>query len=261
MAIIRTDGTEEYKGTTLTNRYSLPGFAFSDYGIAYVADVWTGSEIKAVGVGVDEFGLDAVTPDASPEVVEAARAWKADQIARREAESLAWSLLNEWNAVRQGDAVVVFKGRKVAQGTRGVVRWLGQGTWGTRVGLAVEGQAALVYTAASNVKRDHSDDALAREIDAAHESAIWYAANVIAPKATLQATGITKGDKVTPKSGAYAGTSCRVIWTGTRGGQARVGVVPAKAPKSSRPEADWLPLDAVTSDAAVTFQGLRGRTL
>ena len=54
--------------------------------------------------------------------------------------------------VQKGAAVVVTRGRKVPHGTFGVVRWEGDGEWGPRVGLSVEGEEKLVYTAHKNVE-------------------------------------------------------------------------------------------------------------
>jgi hypothetical protein len=52
------------------------------------------------------------------------------------------------------DATVeVFKGRKVAKGTVGVVKWVGDTGYGERVGLAVDGTEGLVYTAITNCRR------------------------------------------------------------------------------------------------------------
>lgn len=53
--------------------------------------------------------------------------------------------------VQKGATVVVARGRKVPHGTVGVVRWEGDGEWGPRVGLSVEGEDKLVYTAFKNV--------------------------------------------------------------------------------------------------------------
>ncbi|MBQ73343.1 MAG: hypothetical protein CMJ67_10610 [Planctomycetaceae bacterium] len=53
--------------------------------------------------------------------------------------------------VQKGALVVVVRGRKVPRGTMGVVRWEGDGDYGPRVGLAVEGEDKLVYTAYKNV--------------------------------------------------------------------------------------------------------------
>jgi hypothetical protein len=47
--------------------------------------------------------------------------------------------------------VTVTKGRKIAKGTEGVIRWIGEGDYGLRVGIAVEGHEKLIYTAATNV--------------------------------------------------------------------------------------------------------------
>lgn len=52
---------------------------------------------------------------------------------------------------QRGDVVVVARGRKVAKGTRGIAKWIGDGDFGTRVGIAVEGEPKLVYTALGNV--------------------------------------------------------------------------------------------------------------
>ena len=53
--------------------------------------------------------------------------------------------------VQKGATVVVARGRMVPHGTVGVVRWEGDGEWGPRVGLSVEGEDKLVYTAFKNV--------------------------------------------------------------------------------------------------------------
>lgn len=53
--------------------------------------------------------------------------------------------------VQKGTTVVVARGRKVPRGTVGVVMWEGDGEYGPRVGLAVEGEDKLVYTAHKNV--------------------------------------------------------------------------------------------------------------
>jgi hypothetical protein len=58
----------------------------------------------------------------------------------------------ESGEVVKGATVVVARGRKVAKGTTGIVRWLGEDSYGkARAGLAVEGTQGLVYTAASNL--------------------------------------------------------------------------------------------------------------
>ena len=53
----------------------------------------------------------------------------------------------------KGDTVEVFKGRKVPKGTIGIVRWQGIDGWDNeKVGLEVEGEDGLVFTAQANVR-------------------------------------------------------------------------------------------------------------
>lgn len=179
--------------------------------------------------------------------------------------------------LEKGQAVVVTKGRKVAKGTRGVIGWIGSNHFGWSVGLVIDGVQGLTFTALSNVERDEAPDALAREIDAAHESALWFEskriereAGLIVAKQVLGSVTLQKGDIVTPKSGAYAGRACRVIWVGAKAEGVRVGVVPKPGRPSvrgGRPvwpsyNAEWLPLaEVAVASEADTFQGLRGRAL
>jgi hypothetical protein len=165
--------------------------------------------------------------------------------------------------IRKGTAVVVARGRKVPKGTVGVVRWIGSGNWGYRVGIAVEGEDKLVYTALSNVDADESPEGKAREIEAAHESALWIAERKVegaAKKAEAEAklpeVDLKKGDKVVPSVGEYAGRRCRVIWVGASREGLRVGVVPITRPifRGGRPEwpnypAAWVGLDEVSAAA------------
>jgi hypothetical protein len=163
-------------------------------------------------------------------------------------------MLSDAGRIEKGKAVEVFKGRKVAKGTKGIVRWIGSNRWGYSVGLAIEGQDKLVFTALDNVRLDESQGALAAEIEAAHESAL-YVAGRLALAADVEANvlpsvKLAKGDKVTPKSGTYAGRVCRVIWVGARPEGVKVGVVPVVKPvfphgSYGRPAwptmpADWL---------------------
>tara|TARA_Y100000389_G_C17413510_1_gene492313 strand:+ start:113 stop:811 length:699 start_codon:yes stop_codon:yes gene_type:complete len=53
--------------------------------------------------------------------------------------------------VDKGTEVVVTSGRKVPKGTRGVVRWIGDASYGMRVGIAVPDQDKLSYTDLKNV--------------------------------------------------------------------------------------------------------------
>jgi transcription antitermination factor NusG len=166
--------------------------------------------------------------------------------------------------IDKGTAVVVVKGRKVAKGTKGIVRWIGSNHFGTSVGLAVEGSDKLVFTAISNVEADESPEAKAAEIEAAHDSALWFEAKRVEREAglaeavkVLPSVGVQKGDKVTPKSGVYAGRACRVIWVGAKPEGVKVGVVPVARPVWSRYtrrmefprfNADWLPVAEVQGE-------------
>lgn len=59
----------------------------------------------------------------------------------------------ESGEILKNSTVEVFKGRKVPVGTVGIVKWIGEDNYGTeKVGLKVEGQDKLVYTAKANVR-------------------------------------------------------------------------------------------------------------
>lgn len=64
-----------------------------------------------------------------------------------------------------GAPVKVVKGRKVPVGTVGIVRWRGDNGWGPRVGIAVEGEPGLKYTAEANVAIDLDDELRAEVLD------------------------------------------------------------------------------------------------
>jgi len=85
--------------------------------------------------------------DATPEVQAAYAAYTAE----RQAEARARARLERLAEVRTGKLVRVVRGRKVAKGTLGIVHWVGDGTYGERVGLTdAAGQAH--WTASSNVE-------------------------------------------------------------------------------------------------------------
>jgi len=163
------------------------------------------------------------------------------------------------DGIKPGKAVVVARGRKVPKGTVGVVRWLGEGQWGWRAGLAVEGEEKLVYTALANLDRDDSPEGLAREVAAAHDSALWIESRKVEgearkaeAEAKLPSVSLKKGDKVIPNSGPYEGRISRVLWVGANRSGLRVGVVPITKPSiyGGRPvwpkfPASWLPIEAV----------------
>jgi len=54
--------------------------------------------------------------------------------------------------VERGCEVVVIRGRKVPLGTRGTLRWQGDGQYGARAGLSVDGSSELTYTALKNIE-------------------------------------------------------------------------------------------------------------
>ncbi len=71
------------------------------------------------------------------------------------AKDLANAAVRDWTT-HKGARVVVKRGRKVPQGTEGVIMWEGSQRYGRnverRVGIRVEGAADLVYTNAANVE-------------------------------------------------------------------------------------------------------------
>lgn len=84
----------------------------------------------------------------------------------------------------KGGIVEVFKGRKVPIGTTGVVKWIGDNGWGTSVGIAVEGEDKLVFTAAANVRPVVSDEQ--------RERAEAYAAQVAREHAASEAFAVAR---------------------------------------------------------------------
>lgn len=152
---------------------------YTDHSVRIMSDVWANfygvvvwdSETaapKKVQLGNSEFGYEGeATLDATPEVVALYEAWKARQAAQAEearlhaeeiakenrakedeAEARAWLI----ERPTKGDKVVVVRGRKVAKGTVGIIRWEGGNDYGPRIGMAVEGKEKLVYTSPSNVE-------------------------------------------------------------------------------------------------------------
>lgn len=90
--------------------------------------------------------------DASAELRAKVDAILSDRKAK--AAELRWLERNLKAALEPGKnkMVKVVKGRKVAIGTQGIVKWVGTDNYNTvKVGMKVEGEAKLVYTAASNV--------------------------------------------------------------------------------------------------------------
>lgn len=85
--------------------------------------------------------------DATPAVQAEYETWLAEK--RREAEAARAAELAR--APGRGKTLKVVKGRKVPKGTVGVCIWVGNGTWGERVGIK-DSQGTVHWTAMSNVE-------------------------------------------------------------------------------------------------------------
>lgn len=92
------------------------------------------------------------TIDAPEALVEAFKAWQGEQRAAHQAWCRAQETLTDLHYVAKGAPVKVVKGRKVPVGTTGECFWIGEGTWGTRVGLRDEA-GETHWTAITNVER------------------------------------------------------------------------------------------------------------
>jgi hypothetical protein len=201
-----------YEGLVVSGPHRTTYFLASDYGIGVYVIVWNPEKLttEQVSVGYEDYGTDwyteggaeGITVDATPEVLEAVRIqevedrWCRDMIADLEDE----------RTVTTGKAVEVYKGRKVPVGTTGIVRWMGDGKWGMRVGLKVEGQDKLVYTALSNVRVDQSAEGRALQAAAKAEYEAWRAAKDKA------AVGLSKGMTVKVTDGRDAGMVGVIFW-------------------------------------------------
>lgn len=93
------------------------------------------SEFPALG----NDGTDAEI-DASDDIKEVYKAWKRGHRfakALREDENLQYQIQERRRCVEKGKWVRVTSGRKVPQGTEGIVFWVGDSQWGTKVGIAL----------------------------------------------------------------------------------------------------------------------------
>ena len=171
-----------YKNPSDSTRPTYEGYCleeYTDYNVRVMSDVWADmygvlvwdDEKKRpvqIGTGNSECGSRAtVTLDATPEVHALHTAWKEAEAAKAEESRIHGEAVDnerrkkdrEANArerlignPRKGDTVVVVKGRKVPKGTVGIIKWEGGNDYGPRIGMAVEGEAKLVYTSPSNVE-------------------------------------------------------------------------------------------------------------
>lgn len=128
---------------------------WADFSHARIWDPHTRSP-SSIYLSNSEFGGDKEAEvDATPEVVAAWEAWKAEELvkARRLAHEAACDQAHKRLLVPSiGHNARVVRGRKVPVGTEGVVTWAGPSTFGPRVGLR-DTTGATHYTAASNVER------------------------------------------------------------------------------------------------------------
>lgn len=160
-------GTVEYAGAVLKTGSETIRIMSDVWATGYYALVWTGTGVAKVSTGNSEFGSDTtVTVDATPEVVAAANDWllakKVAELKAAHAASVSRTAALA-TVVAKGKEVTVVKGRKVPKGTTGTVIWIGDGHYGTRVGVK-DAAGTVHWTAKSNVEVTNPDDYL--DIDA-----------------------------------------------------------------------------------------------
>lgn len=133
----------EYAGCVLCDREEN-GYDDSDF----YAVVWSEAKQKLIRVDYASTrygGGGYASVDATPEVIEKARAWIAEWVvaaARRQAE-------REAEHVKIGRVVKVVKGRKVPIGVTGVVKYICDGQWGER--LLLDTKDGEAWVSMSNV--------------------------------------------------------------------------------------------------------------
>lgn len=98
----------------------------------------------------DTASVDADAPacQAYSEFLEGKRA--ARELARSEDHAM-----HRVKTIKIGSQIIVARGRKVLKGTVGVVLFLTNGSYGTRVGFTPEGQTGTLWTALSNIDVSH----------------------------------------------------------------------------------------------------------
>ena len=139
-------------GTTVLSDSSYLGDGDSNFwGTCFEDGKWVNVYTGYTPVGI--------TVDATAEVVEmwaayvaSNRAYAIAQAEIRAAEQAVQDAAWEAETPRKGKTLTVVRGRKIAKGTTGVCVWYGEGQWGHRVGMKIEGQDETVWTAASNVE-------------------------------------------------------------------------------------------------------------
>ncbi len=130
--------------------------------------------------------------DASDEVLALHEEWLTRQKAAKEAlqaYQAADHRAREAAVVRHGRTVEVFKGRKVAKGTQGVVCWVGETRWGWSVGIKVDGSDKLTFTDKANV-RVVGTEILDLAAEVAREAHIKATKHAQAPLSTVAAAAL-----------------------------------------------------------------------
>jgi hypothetical protein len=217
----------------------------------FTAKVWTeAGPVEMVYASTRGWSYpNSATPDADAETKAAYGAWvdarNAEAAIRRAAEAERLAEVKALEPVK-GATVEVFKGRKVAKGTVGVVIWAGEGNYGPRIGIK-DADEVVHWTAATNARaiiedRDEGETWLeygTRKANEAYEAkkARREAAEDAAPE---------KGATVRVTRGPNEGEVGTIFWS--RNG--RLGIAREGAKKRGRGYADedviWTFGDAVT---------------
>ena len=121
----------------------------------WVARVWTESGLKTILLRTQPDEYDGTTyavatADATPEVMAAVVSWTQAECAALSEKANREAAEREERRVSKGKNIKVVKGRKVRIGTSGTCIWVGQGTYGMRVGLK-DDAGTVHWTALDNV--------------------------------------------------------------------------------------------------------------
>ena len=279
MAIIWNESTDHtgalkdtYEGRVLSEHTEYDVRIMSDvYSHCYSAKVWTGTEVTEISTGTQEFGMKGnVTVDATPETLEAVKAWEDAKEAERlaaweaaapereaarlkaEAEEKATRIKNALSWLKRplkGRTVKVVRrrGRNAPPlNTEGVVIWTGTSGFGTeRVGIK-DANGTVHWTTAGNCEAELPADAVAagKDADALEAVVNRVKGEDLAAAAKREAERHAKADielDALPDKGKWVRLCAnheafgKVFWRGvTRKGSARIGF---KADRNG--EAHW----------------------
>ena len=129
---------------------------YADVGVAVVIN--DDGSFTRIGLGAQfELNPDYQTAlvDASAMECQAYSKFLADQQAARELARSEDHAMQMVKTIKIGSRIIVTRGRKVPKGTVGVVLFLTNGSYGTRVGFTSEGQTDTLWTNLSNVEVSH----------------------------------------------------------------------------------------------------------